>query len=573
MKTRYQLKKIVLICPVIYFFLMTIIFTWPLSKQIMTHNAGGYGDNLYFIWQIEWIKRAVFELNIMPLTSNLLNFPYGYSLLTTEIAPLQISFALPFALMGEPILGYNISIMSTFFLAGLTMFFWVYAMTKSWQASIISGTAFAFLPYHIAHFLIGHLNLAGIQWFPLYFWGFSAILTSEHFTWKHVLLLSAGISAIALTSQYYIYMTLIVSVIILIIYFYFFAREKFLSKEMWKQFLLAGVISAPFLIVGVGPYLYFHVGRGSSRNMEGALMFSASITDFLLPFTKQVLLGKWVWQNFPRDLWNEATLYLGLPVTILSIVGWMHREVIGKKKIFQIFLIGGITACVLAFGTNLTWMEEVVWINLPEWISAIVNKEQSIIYLPGYLLYKHVPFYSIMRVWMRYGIFVMIFNCAAAGIGAHWLLTRVKYRWKTLLGLFILSLVLLDFFNTPFSTTEIKPREVDLWLAEQPYGGLVQLPFEQSLLEENLYYTLYHHKPLMGAVRAFPSDRFLYLGSALNNFPDLKSVEALRTEQITYIVVDENEIIVTDAVLFAAENLGLKYEGSFTGQSVFIIDY
>ncbi len=195
------------------------------------------------------------------------------------------------------------------------------------------------------------------------------------------------------------------------------------------------------------------------------------------------------------------------------------------------------------------------------------------IYLPGYLLFKYVPFYSIMRVWMRYGIFVMVFNCAAAGFGTHWVLSRVKIKWKNLLGLFILFLVLLDFFNTPFSTTKIKPREVDLWLAEQPYGGLVQLPFEQSLFEENFYYTLYHHKPLMGAVRAFPSDRFLYLRGALNAFPDQKSVEALRAEQITYIVVDESEIQITDAALITTANFGLKYEGSFTGQSVFIINY
>jgi len=572
-KTGPLKKNIVLMSAAVYFFLMTIIFTWPLPKQIMTHSVGGYGDNLYFVWQIEWIKRAVFELNSMPLTSNLLNFPYGYSLLTTEIAPLQILFALPFALIGEPILGYNLSMMSTFFLAGLTMFLWVHAMTKSWQASLISGTAFAFLPYHVAHFLIGHLNLAGIQWFPLYFWGFTAILTNEHFSWKHVLLLSAGISAIALTSQYYIYMTLVVSMIILVVYFYFFEKKKFLSKEMWKQLVLAGVISVPFLVVGVGPYLYFHGARGSTRDMEGALMFSASITDFLLPFTKQVLLGKWVWKNFPRDLWNEATLYLGLPVIILSITGWMNRKIIGKKKIFQLFLIGGITAGVLAFGTNFTWMEEPVWINLPGWFSTIINKERTMIYLPGYLLFKYVPFYSIMRVWMRYGIFVMVFNCAAAGIGTHWVLSRVNFRWKNLLSLFILSLVLLDFFNTPFSTTEIKPREVDLWLAEQPYGGLVQLPFEQSLFEENFYFTLYHHKPLMGAVRAFPSDRFLYLRGALNAFPDKKSVEALRAEQITYIVVDESEIQITDAALIITANFGLKYEGSFTGQSVFIINY
>ncbi|MCD6577656.1 MAG: hypothetical protein J7K66_06570, partial [Anaerolineaceae bacterium] len=114
---------------------------------------------------------------------------------------------------------------------------------------------------------------------------------------------------------------------------------------------------------------------------------------------------------------------------------------------------------------------------------------------------------------------------------------------------------------------------VDLWLADQPYGGLVQLPFEQSLFEENFYYTLYHHKPLMGAVRAFPSDRFLHLGTALHNFPDHESVKALRSELITYIVVDESEIPITEASLIAAAGMGLKYEGSFAGQSVFTINY
>ena len=77
----------------------------------------------------------------------------------------------------------------------------------------------------------------------------------------------------------------------------------------------------------------------------------------------------------------------------------------------------------------------------------------------------------------------------------------------------------------------------------------------------------------MGAVRAFPSDRFLYLGTALHNFPDHESVKALRSEQIAYIVVDESEIPITDASLITAAGMGLKYEGSFSGQSVFTINY
>ena len=65
----------------------------------------------------------------------------------------------------------------------------------------------------------------------------------------------------------------------------------------------------------------------------------------------------------------------------------------------------------------------------------------------------------------------------------------------------------------------------------------------------------------------------MYLGGSLNNFPDLKSVGTLRDVQITYVVVDENEISAMDAVLIATADMSVKYEGSFTGQSVFTINY
>ena len=167
----------------------------------------------------------------------------------------------------------------------------------------------------------------------------------------------------------------------------------------------------------------------------------------------------------------------------------------------------------------------------------------------------------------------MVFICAAAGMGIHWILTNMKDKWRPIIGFMALLFILLDFFNTPFSTSKLGPRAVDLWLAEQPYGGLVQLPYEQSLFEEHFYYTLYHNKPLLGAVRAFPSDRFIYLKSVLKTFPDPESVSALRNENITYIVIDEYEIPITEAILATAVESGLKYQGSFSGQSVFTIEY
>jgi hypothetical protein len=554
---------------VIYFLLLTFFFTRPLISQIATHSVGGYGDNVYFVWMIGWIKQAVFDLGQMPYRSHLLNFPYGYNLAMTEIAPLQLLIGLPFALFDHPLLGYNVSMLATFFISGLTMFYWAHHLTRSWGASLVSSTAFAILPYHCAHFLIGHLNIAAIQWFPLYFMGFTLILTEDRFSWKNILIMSAGYAGIALSSVYYIYIALFISMVIVVIFA--FKQDAWLKKETWKQLAATAAITLPFSIVGTVPYYIMHRGVSSGRTLENVMGFSASITDFLLPFTKSVIGGKWVFEHFPRDLWNEATLYLGLPVILLAIVAIIKRRETSHEKTIQILVACALIALVLAMGTNLTWMEKPVTIQTPEWLRGIIRQDTFYIFLPGYLLFKYFPFYNIMRAWMRFGIIVMLAACTLAGLGAALLLKNMKEPARLFTAAGLVGLVILDFMNTPFGTTRIEPREVDLWLADQPAGGQVQLPLEQSFQEKTIYFTLASQKPLIGVVPTFPSNRYFQLEPLLRNFPDQTSVDALKQEQVTYIVVDESEYDVDDAFISQTEALGLEFACSLDGQSVFII--
>ena len=560
---------LIAIAQVIYFTVLALWFTRPLAGKLRTHIAGGLGDNLYFIWQIGWFKQAIFDLGQLPFHSHLLNFPYGYNLAVTEIAPLQLIFALPFALQGELVLGFNVSMLLTFILAGLTMSYWVHHLSGSRLAGLASGTAYAFLPYHMAHFLSGHLNISAIQWFPLFFWGFTAILTEKKYSLRNVLLLAAGLSGIALSSQYYLYMTLIVSGMMLLVYFIFMQRDQFLNWNLWKQFILAGLFAIPALVVGIVPYYLVHDGSGSGRALADVMTFSASITDFILPFTRQMIAGKWVWKHFPRDLWNEATLYLGIPLLVLACVGYCQRKQLDKRTLFNIFLTGFIISLILAMGTNLTWMEQPVVLPEDAWLTNIFRNESHLVLLPGYWFFKYVPFYSVMRAWMRMGIFAMLFNCAAAGMGIAWLVTKVGKKYKTILSVLFLLLILVDFSVTPNALSEVKPREVDLWLADQPYGGQVQLPLKQSYEEFALYATLTNQKPLIGQIRTFTTDRQLTLAPLLKDFPDATSVKALRDEGVTYIVLDEDDYPVDEAFIEQCEALGLSYRISLDGQTVF----
>ena len=551
---------------------MAPIFTRPLFNRLRTHTVGWKGDNMYFLFQTEWIRQALFDLKTMPLTTHLLNFPYGYSLLSTEISPLQILFALPFAAFGEAVLGFNISMLLTFILAGIIMFLWVNAVSGSWRGALAAGTAYAFLPYHIAHFMVGHLNISGIQWFPLYFWGFTTIITDREATVKHAALMAAGMSAIALTSLYYAYMTILISGLMLIVLLLIKRKTPSLTKNNWQRLFTAAGLSIPGLIIGVGPYLYFHGNRGSVRPLVDAMRYSANPSDFFLPFTRQILLGKWVWNNFPRDLWNEATLYLGTAVMILASIAWLRRKYMGKQTLLYLILIGCLCAFILALGVNLNWMEAPVKVQLPKWAAQWTNSNTALIYLPGYLAYKYLPFYSLMRVSMRYGVIVMVFTCFMAGLGVKFIQEKVNKPYKNLCAAIILLILILDFSNTPMPTVHIAPRAVDKWLNEQPEGGLVQLPYEQSTTSEHAYYTIHHQKALMGTISAFPSDRLLGFKSSLNGFPDETSINVLKEEGLRYIVVDEAQIPIGDDQLNQAGAFGLTYAGSFEGQSVFVLD-
>jgi hypothetical protein len=557
---------------VLFFILLSLIFTRPLVSHLSTHIVGGYGDNMGFIWQIGWFKQAIFDLQQIPIKSHLLNFPNGYNLYNSEISPLQILIALPFTLIGGPVLGYNISMLSTFVLAGLCMFYWIYSKTKSWQAGVVIGTAFAVSPFHSAHFVTGHLNISAIQWFPLFFMGLFGILENEGFSKKNVLLTGLGLALISFSSVYYAYMTLVIAAIITL--FSMFIKKSKLWKEklFWKQLLLAGAVCIPFLLISIGPYIYMHVASGmQSRELAGVMLYSASPTDFLLPFTRQPFWGQWVGNNFPRNIWTEATLYLGLPSIILFIWGWLKRNN-GYKKYFFYLCIGAIAAVFLALGTNLTWMEKPVMLTPPVWLSGIFGDKPVPILLPGYLLFRFLPFYGRMRVWMRYGIFAMVFICAGAGLALGEILKYKNRLKKNVISFVLLGLILIDFMVLPYSFSEVKPRQVDSWLASQPYGGLVQLPFAESFEKLNFYYTLTNQKGLIGFFKEVPSDRFFKLDAALKNFPDKTSIDTLKAEQITYVLVDETVYRVNQNFIVLCHSLGLEFEKSLDGQSVFIFN-
>jgi hypothetical protein len=298
--------------------------TWPISLHLKDSIIGGMGDNIYFVWLIRWYQKVFLEGQGHPFFNPWMNYPQGWNLSTTDTSLSSALPGVPFSYFLGPIAGYNIAMLLTFILAGFFMYLWVRHLTKSNSAGLLAGFLFTFSPYHIAHFVVGHLNLCGIEWFPLYFWGFYNLLTTKKkFDWISVLLTGFSLGLIAFTSMYYLYMTLIFSIVFVFAYFCFTRFRLLKEKPFWLHMVSFFGISSPFLYYSLRPFMNLvQTGTLKSRSLEYASMYSASPTDFFLPASDHFLFGSIIGKWFDRPLWNESSLYVGLVALVFALIAF-----------------------------------------------------------------------------------------------------------------------------------------------------------------------------------------------------------------------------------------------------------
>jgi hypothetical protein len=544
-----------------YFIAMTIVMTWPLVTKMSSHLMGQIGDNIYFVWLIDWFKRAIFELHISPFFVPYLNYPEGWNLAYTEIAPIQVVMAIPFALIGGATFGYNAVLMLTFILSGFGMYLWINKLTSNKGAGLIAGTIYAFVPYHMAHALIGHFHIMGVQWFPFFFMSLSAILTDKEKNWKSAVSAGLFLGFIALTSIYYTYMTLLTITVMIVVYLIFIDRRQFINRKFWQNLVIFGISAAPLLYLGAIPFINLSSqGVMSDFSMDYSMQFSASLTDFLLPSTDHFLLGGWIGSHFDRSQWIEATLYLGVINTVLGLIAIFAKNQNINRKVLWLCMAGGLVTLILALGLNLHWLNQPVNLTVPSFLQSIINRDTIPARLPGYYLYQYLPFYAKMRVWMRFGIFVLLFLSSLAGLGGAWLLGRIKKEWRSAFTLLLITLIVFEFYPGPLSTfSAVRGRAVDYWLAKQPgEGALAQFPFELEPVQDYIYYQGIHGKPFLGGFfNAFPPPQYLQIRNIMTEFPDKASIALLKDLGVQYVLIDANYYSDIDSVLWNAEANGL----------------
>jgi hypothetical protein len=309
------------------------------------------------------------------------------------------------------------------------------------------------------------------------------------------------------------------------------------------------------------PYLSFNAQNGlTSRSVEYVSEYSASPTDFVIPSIWQFLWGKWVDNTFSPEYWQEATLYIGLVAFVLAAIAWLKRRHTDYRELLNIALLVSFSAFILALGIDLHWLGRKVT-SLPGILQAILHRTDiPQIYLPAYYLFRYLPFFSKMRVMMRFGLFTLIFSSLMSGLGTHVLLKKSSVKFRRWGGIGLLALVFVDFYPgvfTKFSLLDGRP--VDYWLATQPgTGAVAQFPFSQESDQGQVYNTLVNQKPFLGGFfNANHPEQYDRIQPIMDSFPTAESVDLLKELNVVYVVVDSSAYSDYNAVDQSIQSFGL----------------
>lgn len=569
-----------------YFAAFSLVMTWPLALRMRDSVAGQIGDNIYFIFLISWYEKAWFELGISPFFHPWLNYPQGWNLASTDTSLATTLFGLPVSMFLGPTFGYNFAMLVTFALSGWTMYIWVRRLTRNAAAGLVAGTIYAFLPYRMAHFLIGHMNLSGTAWFPLYFMGLYDLLrtvrrqASLKAIWRPLLLSAVSLGLIGFTSMHYLLMTTVITAVFILSYLLLIDRDWLRDRAYWQRFAghfaLWGLASLPLVFLSILPFLGLNDQGGlASRTVSYVSMYSASPTDFILPSTQHWLFGRWVGEHFDRSLWIEATFYIGAVAAALAVLAWIKRGAAWHSALLKVAVVVIVVAFVLALGTDLHWNNQRVEVPVPGFLQGLLNRETAPIPMPALLLFKFMPFYSKMRALMRMGFFVLFFTSLMAGIGAAWLLEKVGPRRAAPVALLLVVLVFLDFYPGPYRQfEEVQARPVDAWLAQQPgQGAVAQFPAIQLEDQDQVYNTLVHGKPFIGGFfSANQPEQYLRIRPVLENFPSEEGATLLHELEVQWVLFDTSRYADFASVRRDAESLGLRYVDTIGQQAVFLVE-
>lgn len=501
---------------ILIFIFLTVMWTFPLIFKLRTSifaDGKWLFDTLVAIYGTWWHKMAWLG-NVSANFNNLLGYPFGIDISMENKEPVLEIPLLFLSLWKDEIFAFNIIILSSFILSGITMYYLALYFTKNKPASFISAVIYAFSPYHSLQ-CFSHMSLAVIQWMPLYI--LSLFKFREKISYSRSILCAGTFLLAALSNYYYAYIMFIFTIVFLLFNF---------NMNFIKKFSLMGlIIIAVLMPINYKAITAVWKSRSGSAEIETTrharplndlFRYSARITDYIRPSEYHPIFGKVdflfikPYKSASRH-WAERTVFLGYIPIILSF----YFLLLKKKKDTDINII--VVSTIIAF-----------LISLPPKLGFIP--------MPGLFLYKIFPMF---RSYARFGVMVILGFSIFSGLGFMKILER--RRRKILYTSIFAGLILFEFIVIPpFRNVDFgKTSAVYTWVKKLPKDtAIVEYPLFSEIESDHYKYLFYqriHQHPLFNGMRVGSSVDAIRTETM--DISDIKSANKLNSLGIQYVIL------------------------------------
>ena len=387
----------------VVFFVLTCVMTNPL----VLHIAGAVEDKqdaLLNTWIVGWVGHALVTDPLNLFNANIF-YPYPNSLAFSETMLPQGLFALPFNLaFDNTVLGYNLVLLASFFLAAYAMYLLVFDLTRSRGSALVAGTIFAFNPFNLGN--LAQVQLLSFGWLPLAIMYLRRMLrTSERrvedasrissFASRAVLLFSLFFSLQALSSFYYAFFAAFAAALYVVWDFLVHRPRWTAVGRILVSTVIISIIVVPFFL----PYLTVQRDLGFERKITESEPFSASLKLYAEVSPQNMLYGGLLAPRAPIVIGGYPldNLFPGVVALVLGVVGLVAAK--NRERWFYFFLLA--FSFLLSLGPRL-FLTPSLGTDIP---------------LPYRWLYDAIPLMRAFRAPVRFDALVMFALAALAGLG------------------------------------------------------------------------------------------------------------------------------------------------------------
>ncbi len=529
--------------PALFYFLAFCLLTFPLMGVFSSSFFAGRDDGMQSVWNIWWVNQAVRRPDLHPTIwyTNLLQWPFGTTLMGHTLNPFN-GFLGVLLLSFLPLLtAYNTIVVFAFVMAGLTMYWLAYYLTRSYWPSLAAGFLFTFSNYHFAHY--SQLQTLSLEWIPLFLLCWFALFTRPHL----LLGLAAALALwLVLLCDYYYFTYCVLAAFIIFLWYAIQARS--LRFVMQRQHLVPLMLFGGATLLLTGP----QAGNLLLSNHFDPLLGAHNPAEYSLDFLALVVPGGfWLFNSWTQGYWTrlpgnitENSVFLALPVFVFIGYLWVKRKRLEPALKQQLYLWSSILGLffLLALGPVLH-------------VAGTPTTHSSL--MPYTLLGRALPFLSLSGVPARMTVMIIIAASVLTAFALRELSVHLSRR-TVLVLLLLLGVTVFETIPAPLvPTTAEVPRYVTV-LTSLPDGGTLDLL--KTGAGYQLYYQTIHHKPIsFGYLARLPSsvlagDKALALAYGDMNYAQLWGMFHIR-------------YILTHKVLSARADqpymsVSLLYEGS-----------